>query len=108
MLSHSCTPNTHHTIADDMTMVMLAATSIPAGQQITGNYTIICTKPKLCVQHWEYFPACIKKNLAFQESTPISSPAQLRGENISNTANFSTVFAADVQIQQNWELISAH
>ena len=37
MMSHFCCNNTHHTLLDDMTMVVIASTPIKKGEQITGK-----------------------------------------------------------------------
>ncbi|KAK7073041.1 hypothetical protein SK128_003472 [Halocaridina rubra] len=41
MMSHFCSNNTHHTLMDDMTMVVMASRPIKKGEQITATYTHI-------------------------------------------------------------------
>ena len=41
MMSHDCTCNTVHTILDDNTMLVIAATNISKGQQVTGRLIAI-------------------------------------------------------------------
>ncbi|KAB7504610.1 Protein msta, isoform A [Armadillidium nasatum] len=39
MMSHDCSSNTHHTVMDEMVMLVLASRNIYKGTQITGTYT---------------------------------------------------------------------
>ncbi|XP_068208669.1 SET domain-containing protein SmydA-8-like isoform X2 [Palaemon carinicauda] len=41
MMSHFCCNNTHHTLMDDMSMVVLASKPIKKGEQLTATYTHI-------------------------------------------------------------------
>ena len=41
MMSHDCKSNTHHTLMDDMIMLVLASRDVPKGKQLTSNTIIL-------------------------------------------------------------------
>lgn len=54
MMSHFCRNNTHHTLMDDMTMVVIASTPIKKGEQITATYTHILSATTERRKHLRY------------------------------------------------------
>ncbi|XP_045604494.1 SET domain-containing protein SmydA-8 [Procambarus clarkii] len=54
MMSHFCVNNTHHTLMDDMTMVVIASTPIKKGEQMTATYTHILSATTERRKHLRY------------------------------------------------------
>ncbi|XP_071534111.1 uncharacterized protein [Panulirus ornatus] len=54
MMSHFCVNNTHHTLMDDMTMVVIASRPIKKGEQVTATYTHILSATTERRKHLRY------------------------------------------------------
>ncbi|XP_042215469.1 SET domain-containing protein SmydA-8-like [Homarus americanus] len=54
MMSHFCVNNTHHTLMDDMTMVVIASTPIKKGEQLTATYTHVLSATTERRKHLKY------------------------------------------------------
>ncbi|XP_037789283.1 SET domain-containing protein SmydA-8-like [Penaeus monodon] len=54
MMSHFCSCNTHHTLMDDMTMVVIASRPIKKGEQMTASYTHLLSATTERRKHLKY------------------------------------------------------
>ncbi|KAK3879935.1 hypothetical protein Pcinc_015529 [Petrolisthes cinctipes] len=54
MMSHLCSNNTHHTLMDDMTMVVIASRPIKKGEQMTATYTHLLSATTERRKHLRY------------------------------------------------------
>ncbi|XP_076045541.1 SET domain-containing protein SmydA-8-like isoform X2 [Oratosquilla oratoria] len=54
MMSHDCSSNTHHSVMEDMTMVVVASRQIPKGHQATGTYTHLLSATTERRKHLRY------------------------------------------------------
>jgi len=54
MMSHDCASNTHHTLLDDMTMLVVASRPIKKGEQLTATYTHILSATTERRKHLHY------------------------------------------------------